>query len=287
MAIKAILTDLSEAPEALRGEYAQKELGGKTVYVLDVEGVDDHPAVANLKNAYERVKSDKQSLASELREAKAKASAIPEGFDADEWERLRSEEEARKADPSGKDVRAQIDAATAALKTQYETRITRLSKDAEAKLSEKEKELSALDAEIRGRLVGDGLRQTFVALGVKRGLVDAAIARFERDVEVVVEDGKRVARMKPELGGGEVPAYFQNWANGDDAKDFIDPARGGDESGSRSPSGAGENPFGKKAWSKTAQATVLRADRGKAERLAKAAGFRSLDAALAASAPND
>lgn len=276
MAVKTILQDLSEAPESLHGEYQQKDIGGKTVYVLDLDGTDNHPAVANLKNAFERVKADKQTLSRELGEIKAKFASLPDDFDADEWARLRTDDEARKIDPNNKDVRAQVETAIAAVKAQYDAKIQRLTKEA-----------GELESEIRSRLVGDGLRQVFVHLGVRKGLIDAAIAANERNIEVVVEDGRRVARMKPELGGGEVASYFQNWANSDDAKDFIDPARGGDETGSRSNTGLSDNPFGKKAWSKTTQAALVRADRGKAERLAKAAGFRSLDHALPASKPNE
>lgn len=287
MAVKAILTDISEAPEALQGFYTKKELDGKTVYALEITGVDDHPAVVNLKNAYERVKADRQSLSGELKAAKDKADLLPEGFDPDEYQRLLTENEARKNDPEGKDVRAQIDAANASLKSQYESRISKLTKDSEAALQERDEKLLQMESEIRTRLVGDGLRQAFVNVGVRKGLIDAAIRNFEHDVEVTEEDGRRVARMKPELGGGEIASYFQNWANSDDAKDFIDPARGADESGSRSTTGAGDNPFTKKSWSKTAQGAALQADRARAERLAKSAGFRTLEAALAASTPND
>lgn len=287
MAVKTILQDLSEAPESMRDEYQQKEIGGKSVFVLNVEGVDDHPAVVNLKSAFERIKADKQTLSRELSEAKAKASGLPDDFDADEWDRLRSEDEARRNDPGGNDTRAQIDAAVSAAKAGFDKSLLRAKKDAEAAIAERDAKIAALEGELNAGLVGGGLRQALLNIGVKKGLIDAAAAKFEREVEVVVEDGKRVARMKPEFGGGDVESYFKNWANSDESKDFIDPARGDDESGSRSNRSVTDNPFSGKSWSKTAQAAVLRADRGKAERLAKAAGFKSLEAALTASAPKE
>lgn len=287
MAVKAILTDINEAADALRGFYTQKELGGETVYALEVEGVDDHPAVANLKNAYERVKADRQTLSAELKAAKDKAAGLPEDFDRDEWDRLRADDEARQNDPSGKDERARIEAALASTKSMYEARIARMAKDHERVLGEKDQTITEQDAEIRTRLVGGGLREVLTNIGVKQGLINTAVRSFEHDVEVVIEDGQRVARMRPELGGGDIGQYFQNWANSEEAKDFIDPARGGGATGSRSSTGVADNPFSQKSWSKTAQGAALRTDRARAERLAKSAGFRSLEAALAASAPNE
>jgi hypothetical protein len=287
MAVKTILSDISEAPESLRDEYQQREVSGKTVFVLNVEGVDDHPTVVNLKSAFERVKADKQALSRELGELKSKVSSIPDDFDPDEWDRMRSEDEARRNDPAGKDVRAQIEAAVAAARAGFEKSSQRIKAEAERQVAEAERRAKELEGELNAGLVGGGLRQALLNAGVKRGLIDAAVAKFERDVEVVVEDGRRIARMKPELGGSDIATYFGNWASSDEAKDFIDPARGDDENGSRNTRATGENPFTKGGWSKTAQAAALKTDRTRAERLAKAAGFKSLDAALSASAPND
>lgn len=284
MPIKAIITDLSEAPEALQSEYEEKEIGGKTAYVLNVEGVDSHPSVANLKNAYERVKADKQALLREVGEYKVKVSSMPDDFDHDEWDRLRSEDEARRNDPGNKDARAQVDAAVAAAKAGFEKTIQRIRKESVTALAERDEKISELDRELNSGLVGGGLRQALLNVGVKRGLIDAAVAKFERDTEVVIEDGKRQARMKTDLGGADFARFFANWANSDEAKDFIDPARGDDESGSRNTRSVGDNPFSKKSWSKTAQAELLRSDRGRAERMAKAAGFRTLEAALTSNA---
>ena len=46
-----------------------------------------------------------------------------------------------------------------------------------------------------------------------------------------------------------------------------------------------QNPFTKQFWNKTQQGQLLVADRVKAERLAKAAGFKSLDEASRAAGP--
>src|SRR5690606_36712730 len=124
-----------------------------------------------------------------------------EDFDAEEWARLRADDEARRNDPDNKDVRAQIETAVNAVRKQEEDKRERLKKDYDSKLAEKDAEIVKRDGEIRRRVATDGLRSALVSAGVKKGLVDGAIAMFDRDVEVVLEDGAYVARMKSDLGG--------------------------------------------------------------------------------------
>jgi len=53
MALKTILETLEGVDDALQSFYVEND--GK--YVLQVEGVDEHPDVANLRNAYQRTKA--------------------------------------------------------------------------------------------------------------------------------------------------------------------------------------------------------------------------------------
>ena len=63
------------------------ETDGK--FVLQVDGVDSHPEVANLKSAYERTKADRDTARKERDDAKALAAAIPDDFDAEKWAKLK------------------------------------------------------------------------------------------------------------------------------------------------------------------------------------------------------
>ena len=286
MALKTILDDLSEAPDGLQGEYKEQKIGEKTVYVLDLEGVDSHPAVVNLKTAHDRVKADKAKLANDLRDATAKLTLLPEDFDADEWSRLKTEDEARANDPDNKNVRAQIDAATNAVKTQYEAKLDRQKKDYDANLAEKDADLVKRDAEIRRRVGTDSLRAALTSAGVKKGLIAGAVAMFDRDIEVIQEDDAYVARMKADLGGDDVERFISNWAQSEAAKEWIAPPTGDDEPGStRSRMGLDGNPFSKQGWNKTAQASLIASNRAKAEQMAKSAGFKSLEATFSARGP--
>lgn len=63
MALKTILESLEGVDDALHPFYVEND--GK--YVLQIEGVDEHPDVANLRNAYQRTKADREQAKTELK----------------------------------------------------------------------------------------------------------------------------------------------------------------------------------------------------------------------------
>ena len=85
MALKTILENLDGVDDAIKSEYTEKD----GVFVLNVEGVDSHPEVKNLKSAYERVKSDKSLIADERDSLKSQLSSFPEDFNAEIWEKAK------------------------------------------------------------------------------------------------------------------------------------------------------------------------------------------------------
>lgn len=282
MALKTIVTDLGEVDEAYHGLYEQK--GDQ--FVLQIEGIDNHPAVVALRNGHSNSKRERDEARRENAELKKKLEAVPDDFDPERYAQLVADAEARENDPDGKDVRAQIETATKAVKDQMQAKLDRQQRDFEVKLAEKDAELAKRDGEIRRRVATDGLRASLAAAGVKKGLIDGAVAMFDRDVEVVLEDDQYVARMRSDLGGDPVETYVSNWAQSDAAKEWIAPPTGADEKGNQlRPGGGTDNPFGKSAWNKTAQARLINSNRAKAEQLAKAAGFKSLEATYSATGP--
>ena len=75
MALKALLETLDGVDDAVKPLYAERD--GK--FVLDVEGVDDHPEVANLRNAYGRTKADKDAAKAEAATLKARIAELEKG----------------------------------------------------------------------------------------------------------------------------------------------------------------------------------------------------------------
>ena len=66
MALKVTLETLDGLDEAVKSLYAEKD--GR--FILDLEGVDEHPDVTNLKSAYERVKTKEAEARAEVKRAK-------------------------------------------------------------------------------------------------------------------------------------------------------------------------------------------------------------------------
>lgn len=75
--LKTVVDSLDGLDEAMHQFYAETD--GK--FVLQVDGVDDHPEVANLKNAYQRTKADRDAIRAERDQFKAKVAGLPDDFD--------------------------------------------------------------------------------------------------------------------------------------------------------------------------------------------------------------
>jgi ATP-dependent Clp protease ATP-binding subunit ClpC len=92
MALKAILETLDDVPEALRELYTQVE----DRFVLDLEEVDNHPGVRNLKSAFEREKEDRRKAREEkkaLEERLAEVADLDPGEAREALQKLRLLEE--------------------------------------------------------------------------------------------------------------------------------------------------------------------------------------------------
>ncbi|PWJ88372.1 hypothetical protein C8D77_11194 [Mesorhizobium loti] len=282
MALKSVVSSLDGIEEALHALYEEKD--GK--HILQIDGIDDHPAVIALKNGHTNSKRERDEARAKLTAAEKKLKGLPEDFDAAEWERLKTEDEARQADPEGKDVRKQVETAVAAKERQMQTRHDAAIRAKDEIIAEKDTAIASITGDLRTTLVGDGLTKALVKAGVKPTLLKAAQRMFEGDVEIVEEDGKRVARMKTDLGGDELDKFIGNWSQSDEAKDFIAPPSGADERGGNRNLRNGEtNPYAKETWNISQQGALLGSDRAKAERLAKSAGFKDLNHANRSTGP--
>ncbi len=76
MAIHTVLATLDGVDDALKPLYTQD--GDR--FVLQLQGVNDHPDVRNLSAAYERVKQDRDAIRQERDTFKTIADAVHEDF---------------------------------------------------------------------------------------------------------------------------------------------------------------------------------------------------------------
>lgn len=92
MALKVTVASLDDVQDELKPFYAETDGG----FVLQVEGVDEHPEVKNLKNAYTAEKAKRAEQGDKLRDALAKLEAKPEPTAKDDAEMIRLREALEK-----------------------------------------------------------------------------------------------------------------------------------------------------------------------------------------------
>lgn len=104
MALKVTVSSLDDVQDELKPFYAETEDGA---FVLQVEGVDDHPEVKNLKNAYTAEKAKRAEYSGKVATLEAKLAELekkpaPTAKDDAEMIRLRAAIEAERDEWKGK-----------------------------------------------------------------------------------------------------------------------------------------------------------------------------------------
>ncbi len=214
MALKSMIETLDDVQEEFHSLYTEAD--GK--FVLDIEGIDDHPDVVNLKKSYVAEKSKRQKQGSELQaatkrfaDAEKLVEQLPEDFSLDVW----------NAAKEGKSD----DAALTSLR------------DKMAALREKfDGDLKTLQTE------NDGLKEAGKRMVIERGLDDliatsgVTVPAFQRAVRkemlgrISVDDAGKSFVDSDELGPMPVPDFLKKYLSGE-GKDFVAPAKGGGASG--------------------------------------------------------
>jgi hypothetical protein len=202
MALKTVLENTDGLDEAILAFYTEKD--GK--FILDIEGVDAHPDVANLKSAYERTKQDRETVRQERDQYKTLADSLPADFSPEKWEKVKE----GKTD----------EAAKLALRQEYE-----------AKIAELEGKVTATQQAARKTAIERDLTESLTAAGVTNpAFVKAARLSLEGSVQVG-DDGKAFADT--DMGPLGLTDFVKRWA-ASDGKDFVTaPQGGGSKAGDR------------------------------------------------------
>lgn len=189
MALKAVLETLEGVDDAIKALYA--EVDGK--FYLQIEGVDDHPDVANLKNAYERTKKDRETGKTEAQTLRAKIAELEKG--------------------------APDTAATQAKLASLQEKLDA----AEAKATDLNGKLTGVT---RDRTLADALQSSGVT---NPTFIKASQAMLSGMVKIG-EDG--TAFVDSPMGPKLVADFVKGWA-ATEGKAFVTPASGGGSSGSQ------------------------------------------------------
>lgn len=270
MALKTVIESVDGLDEAIAGLYKQNEDGDG--YILDIEGVDDHPKVRGVVTANAENKRKRDKYKSELEALQARYEGLPEDFDADAFEALKTQADGKEPPKTDEQV--------ARVREQLENKHKR---DLEKIETERDRYKGLLNR----ATVDDGLSKALDEAGIDAKYKPAvrALLKDKGAIKLVDEDDRFDAVVETDMGAMPLSSYVKEWAASDEGKHYVEPPKGGNERGSSGQRNNEDNPFGKPSWNKTQQAMLIRTDKAKAERLATAAGFKSLDAANVARTP--
>jgi hypothetical protein len=290
--LNTVVENLDDVPESLRDYYSEnKDKEGKVWFVLQLsEDVKNHPEVAALQRAHERQKQTNTELKAKLQEAETIAKTLPEGFKAEEWDRLKQlevefnefKEKGGEIDPEKKKAH---EAEIASFRKTHEQQITRLQKQMDDGFKERDAKIAERETRIHNMIIRDGLVRLLAENGVKKEVLPYVQAKLERSAKVVDSEETGEPIMVFDTDMGEVPAdqFIPKWATSDEAKPFVELQQGGGASGGNRKSGGGSgdvNPWSKAAWDMRRQAEIYKKDPGRADRLSKAAGHKKALGAL-------
>jgi len=262
MALKAVLDNLDDVPEALHDEYTKKTVNGKEVYILNVEDLDSHPSVRNLKNAHEAVKKKRDELKEELETTTARFEGLPEDFNADAYKTLKAAAEGKGGQLSEEQIKE--------IRADERKKVT---KELEPKVQRAER----LDAEVRRRTIEGGLTQALLDAGVSKEFLPAVRAMLKErgKIDLIDEDGQFDARVETNLGPQSIAEFVMDWAASPEGKAFMGKPSGGDAGGNNGKS-KDENPFVVAQGGKinlTKVQNLVKENPEKARQLARAAGL--------------
>lgn len=168
MALKSVLDSIEGLPDDVKKEY--KKEGDK--YVLDVDGIDNHPGVSALKNAMTRAKEERTAAQNEARTARESLQQATDQLD----------DMRRGAIPKG-DVEA--------LEKSWKTKLETAQNEASGKIT---KLTAAVDKNVRQAAAASLAAELFVnpALGLPHVLPRLTVTEDGEDfvVKVLGADGK-------------------------------------------------------------------------------------------------
>lgn len=262
MALKSVIENPDDILDALKEHYKETTIAGRTMYVLSVEGITEHPDVLNLKSAHEKQKAANRTLQSDLAAARSRLEGLPDDFDGEAYEALKTTAEGKAP--------AQTDAQVAQVRTQLE-------KKHATEVGKKDDRINVLQNQINKLTVEDGLSKALDESGVDPAFKPGAMALLKSKgaVKLVEEDGEFKALVETDMGPMPIAKYVQDWSGSDEGKIYVKKPTGGDAPGSNGRN-LGENPWdthgGKVKPNLTKQSEYITAHPEKARQLAKAAG---------------
>jgi hypothetical protein len=211
MGLKAVIEAEADVPEALK-EYYKKDDKEKGKFVLELDGIDDHPKVRGVVTANKENVRKRDELKTKVTELEEKIAIIPEGFDPEKYaEMVAALADDQEKDPDKKKKIA--DEHIQSMKAVYEKKIENLTKKSAAEKLEMQKQIDERDGYIDKTTVDGRLKDALLEVGVQPELLDGALASLKPSVKVnKTEKGDRIPVFTTDMGEIDVPVYVADWA---------------------------------------------------------------------------
>lgn len=194
MALKTVLDTLDGVDDAIKPYYT--EVDG--VFVLQVDGVDNHPEVANLRNAYAAEKQKRQQLGQELATARERLKSVPDDFDPEKWKN------AGKADPQ---------------------ELVNLRKTLEAERDEWREKFTSLETRTRQDAIREAVQKALADQNVPEGARRGAALDMMDGKKVEMTDGRPM--IETDMGPMPIADYAKRWVASEGRGYIPDPKGGG------------------------------------------------------------
>ena len=228
MGLQVLIDDQSEIPQGFEDYYKEHDAGG---YVLDVEGVDSHPDVANLRNAYQAEKDKRQKVAQERDKLKPKAEMVPDDVEQETLqqviERLRQGEDllssSNKDAPDPAKIKEQVE-------QQWRQEVEKWQQEAQTR-----------DQQLRQMVTDQALTQALQKNKITNPAYQKAAKKLLSDHIEVAEDesGNPQPKVDTDMGPLSVEQYVQQWTAGEEGAAFLDGNSGSGARGSGPTGGRG------------------------------------------------
>ncbi|WP_116654415.1 hypothetical protein [Pelagibacterium sediminicola] len=257
MGLKTILDSIDDLPEEHRAFYVEE--GDK--FVLDLEGIDDHPKVRGLVTANRENVRKRDQYKAEVESLRARLDGLPDEFDAEAYEALKQQAEGKEPPKTDEQV----------------TRVReQLERKHQADLAKKDERISALEGSLRRAAIDEGLSKALDEASIDAKHKPKLISYLKDIGNIKIEeaDGEFRAVVETDMGPTSLSRFVSDWAGTDDGKDYVAKAPPMDAPGSKGKGGTGEkNPWASDSHNLTRQGELVRADPDKARQFMRAAGL--------------
>lgn len=274
MALKTVIdSDAFDAlDEAAKPLYEEKD--GK--YILAIEDVDNHPGVANLRNALGRTKEARDDFRKKIEALEGRLGKLLEHEDLDLADADEETIERVLALLGGEDPGNDPDDGKGGKKPGGNVDLEKVKASARRAAERERDDWKARAEKAEGQLdtlvKDNALTEALVAAKVMGPYMAPLKSHFAKMIKIVEgDDGAPTAMIEGEYGEQTVANYVKEWSQTDDGKAFVD--GGGNSGGGANGGGSGggakvKNPWDPKTRNVTEQMALFKKDPEKARRMA-------------------